>query len=214
MKYTNTNKARWSTPTAITTLLMITALFWQCSNAPATETANEAPVVAETVADVEAAPRKATPVNRTAVEEEEPAIDPADGIQWMNWDDAVASNEKTPKMLFIDVYTDWCGWCKVMDKQTFTDPQVIDYINKNYYAVKFNAENEDPVSFRGQEFKVVEGGRRGIHTLAYALLEGQLSYPSYVYLNSNFQRVNVSKGFKPAEPFLTEMKAITEGQTQ
>lgn len=187
----------------ITALIILAAFIWQCSDTPAEE------AVASDTEQSAASPAKAAPVSQS---EDVPVA--TDEIQWISWDEAVASNEQKPKMLFIDVYTDWCGWCKVMDRQTFTDPQVIEHINKNYYAVKFNAEKEDPVNFRGQEFKVVEGGRRGIHTLAYALLEGQLSYPSYVYLNSDFQRLNVSKGFKPAEPFLAEMKAITDAQVQ
>ncbi|PHN03936.1 thioredoxin family protein [Flavilitoribacter nigricans] len=198
----------------IASLFILAVLMWQCSsNAPAEDAATTAAAPTETTATpqpaVKASPAQAAPVSQSKTMGEN-----SDEIQWMSWDEAVASIEDDPKMMFIDVYTDWCGWCKVMDKQTFTDPEVINYINDNYYAVKFNAETEDPVTFRGQEFKVVEGGRRGIHTLAYALLEGQLSYPSYVYLNSNFQRVNVSKGFKQAEPFLAEMKAITEASLQ
>lgn len=189
-------------------LSLLASLMWQCNSAPAEEAVAEQ-VSPETEASTAAHQPQGTPISRPVAGEIN-----LDEIEWISWDEAVASNEKAPKMLFIDVYTDWCGWCKVMDKQTFTDPEVVKYINKNYYAVKFNAENEDPVNFRGQEFKVVEGGRRGIHTLAYALLEGQLSYPSYVYLNADFQRVNVSKGFKPAEPFLQEMKAVTEAYTQ
>lgn len=194
----------------ITTLILFAALMWQCSHAPAEEAVAEA-------APAATAPETHTPASpppQAASVSRQVMGDPAGEIKWMTWDEAVVSNQLEPKMLFIDVYTDWCGWCKVMDKQTFTDPNVVNYINDNYYAVKFNAENEDPVTFRGQEFKVVEGGRRGIHTLAYALLEGQLSYPSYVYLNANFQRVNVSKGFKQAEPFLAEMKAVTEAHLQ
>lgn len=137
-----------------------------------------------------------------------------DPIQWISWNEAAVAQEQNPKLLLVDVYTDWCGWCKVMDQQTFSDPQVADYINEHFYAVKLNAETEEPINFRGQEFKVVEGGRRGIHTLAYALLDGQLSYPSYVYLNENYERMHISKGFKPVDPFMTEIKAIRGEQVQ
>ncbi|MCB0628568.1 MAG: DUF255 domain-containing protein [Lewinella sp.] len=139
---------------------------------------------------------------------------PGDAIQWISWNEAVAAQETDPKLLLVDVYTDWCKWCKVMDEQTFSDPQVADYINEHFYAVKLNAENEEPIMFRGQEFKVVAGGRRGIHTLAYALLDGQLSYPSYVYLNENYERMHISKGFKPVDPFMTEIKAVRGDQVQ
>lgn len=146
----------------------------------------------------------------TSVELSEPK--PGDAIQWLSWNEAAAAQEQDPKLLLVDVYTDWCKWCKVMDDQTFSDPTVADYINEHFYAVKLNAETENPINFRGQEFKVVAGGRRGIHTLAYALLDGQLSYPSYVYLNENYERMHISKGFKPVDPFMAEVKAI-RGET-
>lgn len=195
----------------ISVLVLIAGMMWQCSDSPAEEkeagaSEMEPAAVSETVpAANPGQAAKAVPATTSNLAKE---------IQWISWDEAVAANEQSPKLLFIDLYTDWCGWCKVMDKKTFTDPKVIEYINAHYYAIKFNAEKEDPITFRGQKFEVVEAGRRGIHTLAYNLLEGQLSYPSYVYLNSDFQRFNITKGFKPAEPFLSEMKAVTEAYTQ
>ncbi len=62
-------------------------------------------------------------------------------IQWMKFEEAVAANANNPKMILVDVYTDWCGWCKKMDKDTFTDPRVVAHLKKNFYAVKLNAED-------------------------------------------------------------------------
>ncbi len=64
-----------------------------------------------------------------------------DQIQWMKFEEAIAANTKQPKMILVDVYTDWCGWCKKMDKETFTNPKVIAHLKQNFYAVKLNAEN-------------------------------------------------------------------------
>lgn len=202
-------------PLKIAFALLISAAFWQCADTATEEQSNEnTEAVAEAMPTAVAAPQMDSPKPPVTARSEKMTAANASEIQWLSWDEAVTANESDPKMLFVDVYTDWCGWCKVMDRQTFTDPEVISYINDNYYAVKFNAEDEPTINFRGQEFKMVEGGRRGIHTLAYALLQGQLSYPSYVYLNRDFQRVNVSKGFKPADSFLAEMRAITEQHMQ
>lgn len=133
------------------------------------------------------------------------------GIKWMTFEEALAANQTEKRKIFIDVYTDWCGWCKVMDKKTFTDQTVIDYMNENYYAVKFNAEKEAPVTFQGKNFELVDGGRRPIHTLAYAMLDGKLSYPSYVYFNEDVQRITISKGYKDAVRFLKELETIEQG---
>ena len=103
-------------------------------------------------------------------------------IQWMTWDEAIQQNQVKEKIIFVDVYTNWCGWCKKMDATTFKNPKIVDYMNENYYAVKFNAEQRESITFNGQEFKFVPNGRRGSHELAAALLDGRMSYPSYAFI--------------------------------
>ena len=102
--------------------------------------------------------------------------------------------------------SDWCGWCKVMDKKTFSQEEVASYLNDHFYPVKFNAEKEKPIELNGQQYEVVNAGKRGIHTLAYAMLDGRLSYPSYVILGGDMQRLGVIKGFKQADPFLSMLE--------
>jgi len=123
----------------------------------------------------------------SAVEEE---------INWMSWEEAVALNKTDPKKMFIDVYTDWCGWCKKMDKSTFTDPEIVEYMNENFHAIKFNAEQKEDITWNGNTFKFVKSGRRGAHELASALLNGRLGYPSFVLLDEDFARIMISPGFK------------------
>ncbi len=132
-------------------------------------------------------------------------------INWMSWDEAIAAAEKEPKKIFVDVYTDWCGWCKRMDKTTFADSKVAKYVNDNFYAVKFNAEQREEVVYRGHTLKyIAAAGRRGVHELAYSLLDGRLGYPSYVYLDEEQNRISISPGFKQVNPFLKELKYIAE----
>ena len=71
-------------------------------------------------------------------------------INWMTIDEALAMQKKSPKPIFMDVYTDWCGPCKMLDKNTFSNKDVANYINKNFYAVKFNAEGNEKVNFFNQ----------------------------------------------------------------
>ena len=73
-------------------------------------------------------------------------------INWMSLDEAVEAQKTTPKNLIIDVYTNWCGPCKLMDKNTFSNPEIVSYINENYYAVKFNAEGNEKVNFMNKTF--------------------------------------------------------------
>ncbi len=123
-------------------------------------------------------------------------------IKWYTLEEAIQANQKSEKKFFIDFYTDWCGWCKVMDQKTFTNPEVIKYMNENFYAVKFNAEQRAPMTFKGKKYEFIPGGRRGIHGLAYKLLNQNASYPSFVVLDTNLNRQNIIKGYKAPQPFL------------
>jgi thioredoxin-related protein len=87
----------------------------------------------------------------TKTEPEETAE--ASGIKWMRYEEAVKLNKKKKKKYLVDVYTDWCGWCKVMDKQTFTDPAIIKYVNEKFYAVKLNAEKDTATIYQGNPTK-------------------------------------------------------------
>ena len=131
-------------------------------------------------------------------------------IKWMSWEDAIAAANNNPKKLFVDVYTDWCGWCKKMDNTTFADPSVAAYINENFYPIKFNAEQREIVEYNGYSLKFINQGRRGVHELAYSLLDGQLGYPSYVYLDEAQRRITVSPGFKQVPDLLKELSFIAE----
>ena len=71
----------------------------------------------------------------------------AQEIKWMSMNDALEAQKKEPKKIFMDVYTDWCGPCKLLDKKTFHNKDVVSYVNKNYYAVKFNAEGTEEIKY-------------------------------------------------------------------
>jgi thioredoxin-related protein len=136
---------------------------------------------------------------------------PTESVKWYTWQEAVELNKKEPKKLLVDVYTSWCGWCKVMDKETFTDPKVAEYLTKNYYCVKLDAEMKEAIEFNGHKFEHIAGqGRGGVHTLAYSLLDGQMSYPTIVYLTEKFERVVISPGYKKPNQLMPELKFTAE----
>ena len=132
----------------------------------------------------------------------------AQEINWLSWNEAVQlqNTETNPKKMFIDVYTDWCKWCKVMDKNTFQNPEVATYMNEHYYMVKFNAEGKESISYDGKEFKYVSSGRSGYHELAVALLQGKLSYPTVVFLDEGQKMLTPLAGYQEVEPFLKVAK--------
>ena len=122
------------------------------------------------------------------------------GVRWYTIEEAEKLFNKSPRPIFIDTYTDWCGWCKKMDKETFTNSVIADILNNKFYPVKFDAEGKEDVTFLGQTF--INDGKAGrAHQLAVALLHGQLSYPTVVFMMQEDGEFAVSPvpGFREAK---------------
>ncbi len=136
----------------------------------------------------------------------ESEVQSTDKINWMTWDEAMAANKITPKKIFIDIYTDWCGWCKKMDSTTFKDPNVVEEMNNSFYAIKFDAEMKKDITFNDAVFSFVNTGRRGAHQLAFALVDGRMSYPSFVLLDENFHRVMLAPGYQTPDKLIPQLK--------
>lgn len=122
-------------------------------------------------------------------------------IEWMKFEDAVAANESNPKMFIVDVYTDWCGWCKKMDKETFTDPKVIAFINENFHAVKLNAEDSQRTfEFGGEEFSEAQ--------MAAAMRVR--SYPNFVVIEPSMKNIAQLPGYRTPDQFMEGLNELIE----
>lgn len=133
-----------------------------------------------------------------------------ESITWFSFADGVAQSTKTKKKIFIDVYTDWCGWCKKMDASTFVNSEVVKYMNDNFVAIKLDAEQKEEITFNGYTFKHMPGGRSGVHELAHSLLSGNMGYPAFVFLDQDFKRIRISPGYKEAPQMIKELKYAKE----
>jgi len=121
-----------------------------------------------------------------------------DKVNWLNISELTEAYSKQPKPIIIDVYTGWCGWCKVMDKETYNNDKVAAYINENYYAVKFNAESKDSVTFAGKRYGYNPAYKA--NDLAVYLLFGRMGYPTTVLLSTlDAQPAPLSGFLKPSE---------------
>jgi thioredoxin-related protein len=116
-------------------------------------------------------------------------------VKWISIEEAEKLNKANPKKIMVDVYTDWCGWCKKMDMETFNHPVIAEIINEHYYAVKLDAEGKKDIVFNGATYKFVPQGSRGYHELAAGLLNGRMSYPSIAYLNEEMQLLGAVPGY-------------------
>ncbi|MFT5886861.1 MAG: thioredoxin-related protein [Arcticibacterium sp.] len=124
---------------------------------------------------------------------------PVATINWMSVEEAYAAAQKNPKKTIIDVYTGWCGWCKVMDKKTFTNPEVVKYVNENFYAVKLDAETQNSITLGTTTYNYNTQNRA--NDIAVALLQGKMSYPSIVYLDEEFNMIQPIPGYMEARAF-------------
>ncbi len=124
----------------------------------------------------------------------------AQEIKWMSMEDALTAQAKNPKKIFVDMYTNWCGPCKLLDRNTFSNADVANYINKHYYAVKFNAEGNDVVNYQNNTFTnakydPAKANRRNSQH-AFATHMGIQAYPTVLFLDEEGNLINRVKSYK------------------
>ncbi len=120
----------------------------------------------------------------------------AQEIQWMTIEEALAAQDVEKRKIVVDIFTEWCEWCKKMDRTTFQNPFIASFLNEHYYPVKFDAECRDDLVFQGKVYQFVKNGQRGYHELAVELTRGRLSYPTVVFLDENLEIIQALRGFQ------------------
>tara|TARA_B100001059_G_C17802187_1_gene566852 strand:+ start:744 stop:1280 length:537 start_codon:yes stop_codon:yes gene_type:complete len=135
-------------------------------------------------------------------------------INWITMDEAVELQTKNPKKIIIDMYTNWCGPCRMLDRNTFSNKKLAEYVNSNFYAVKFNAEGNEIVNFKGQKlsnpkYDPAKSRRRNSqHQLAQYF--GVRSYPTILFLDEEGQFLAPIPGYKPPSKLELFLKLFGE----
>ncbi len=123
-------------------------------------------------------------------------------VKWQTIEQASETNFKTnKKLVFIDFYTSWCGWCKKMDRETFSDPVVAAILNKYYIPVRFNAEGNSSFTWNGNKYSNVASAKPQTHPFTRAILGQKLGYPSFALFNPSGSLMNILQGYQSAYDF-------------
>lgn len=129
-------------------------------------------------------------------------------VNWLTLKEAQEKNKTLQKPILLDIYTDWCGWCKHMMKTTYSNPGLAGYINQNFYPVKFDAETKDTIEYAGKTYYPTSKAPKTPHQLAVKFLGASLSYPSTMFITNNYEFNLLTQGYldeKKIEPILIFM---------
>lgn len=138
-------------------------------------------------------------------------------VKWMSVPQALEQASKdgdSAKMFFIDCYTDWCGYCRLLDSKTFSNDTVAAILNYYYYPCKFDAEGRQPVKINGNIYNPsTRQGRGGTHELMKLLWEGQSGsgYPTMAIRKSDFRAADCLLGFRNAQELEPVLVYFAEG---
>lgn len=194
-------------------LLLVFSIGFQLSCGSGTELTEVTPPADETIVDGDQDDRPSQ-VKFTTVSGADPTLENPtqfstdavsgnyEAIVWLDFETAIDRNKEEKKFIFIDMYTDWCSWCKKMDATTFKERGVIDFISEHFYAVKMNPESKEAIAYKKVLYESKQYNGKSYNELAVNLLGGKMSFPSFVVLNQREVKRGVIVGFQ------TEMQLI------
>jgi len=107
-------------------------------------------------------------------------IAPKEKLEWLTLQEAEQKLKTETRPILVDLYTDWCGWCKVMDKKTYSNQQLIKYLNQKFYVVKLNAESKADIIWKGKTYRFNAAYKT--HDIALTFTKGELAYPTTVII--------------------------------
>lgn len=130
------------------------------------------------------------------------AVVPAAGaMEWKHWNEGLQEAQKSGKPMLVDVYTDWCGWCKRMDAEVYAKPEVSGYLERHFVTVRLNAESTEQATWQG-------------HTYSSRSLASSFDvsgYPTTIFFDTAGAHLANVPGYIPRERFMLLLRFIGDG---
>jgi len=133
----------------------------------------------------------------------------ANHVKWMNLAEASANFKKEKRPVLIDLYTDWCGWCKVMDKKTYSNQKVAEYLQDKFYAVKVNAETREKILWNEKSYNYNSAYRA--NEFAVYITKGRLEFPTTIIIPADGTEPQAIAGYLETKDFELIAKYFGEG---
>jgi len=125
----------------------------------------------------------------------------ASGLAWKAWDQGLDEAKASGRPVIVDVYTDWCGWCRRMEAQVYAKPEIRDYLREKFVLVKLDAEAADAARYEGKAFT----------SRSLAARFGVSGYPTTIFLRPGGEHLVSVPGYVAADRFLLVLRYIGEG---
>ncbi|HUN65900.1 MAG TPA: thioredoxin fold domain-containing protein [Bacteroidota bacterium] len=125
---------------------------------------------------------------------------PGGKLHWQSFNDGFAAARQNGRKIIVDVYTDWCGWCKKLDKDVYGDPKVAAYLRDHFVLVKLNPEIKANVSYRDTVYSAA----------VFAQGFGVSGYPTILFFEPSGEPIDRLGGYVGADKFLPIIKFIGE----
>ncbi|MEO5616512.1 MAG: thioredoxin fold domain-containing protein [Candidatus Eisenbacteria bacterium] len=125
----------------------------------------------------------------------------ASGPDWRGWNDGLQQAGATRRPVIVDVYTNWCGWCRRMHKDVYDKPEIAEYLRKHFVTVRLNAEASDPASYEGKQ----------TNSQGIAQRFRVSGFPTTVFLRSNGDHMANVPGYVAADRFMLLLRYVAEG---
>jgi len=122
------------------------------------------------------------------------------GLQWLSFEQGAAEAKRTGKKILVDVYTNWCGWCKKMDADTYGNGAVASYLQAHFVLVKLNAESAAPLTYKGEKYSEQD----------FARALGVDGYPTTLFLKADGDPITKYPGYADASKFRDVASFIAE----